>query len=214
MILVRYGPDGTPIDSLGGVPEAVMGIVPIMGAGSLQIERSGPRTRTGGSAEGAWIGTARRHEVAFWPVDGRPALLLRWPGRRLNLTEADRSAIEELTRQWTRDDPSLAETYEAWPITRSFPSYDRLVSDDSGGVWVRLYRRPGEDGPASWLAFDEEGRLRARIASPSDLQIVEVGVDAVLGRRQDALGVEHVVRLGLSRSGAPSGGPGARPPSM
>ncbi|TVP45876.1 MAG: hypothetical protein EA350_08280 [Gemmatimonadales bacterium] len=80
----------------------------------------------------------------------------------------------------------------------SFPAYDRLELDDQGHLWVREFRKPGEEGPF-WHVFDPDGALLGRVRTPASMEILEIGADWVLGLHRDALGVESVQLHALDR---------------
>jgi hypothetical protein len=78
----------------------------------------------------------------------------------------------------------------------TFPHYSGLIVEP-GHVWVRAYRLPDEEGPASWTRLTFEGEPVARIELPEDLTLLQAGPDFALVRRSDDLGVQHVVLLGI-----------------
>lgn len=110
--------------------------------------------------------------------------IIRWTEPNRIVRPADRQAFrqamlsraesEEERRDLTRmmDDSEWSET---------FPSMDGLLVAPEGRLWVKRYRRPGEEGPQSWLIFDPEGRLEAEARLPEELAHHRAGREALPG---------------------------------
>lgn len=64
---------------------------------------------------------------------------------------------------------------------------------------MREFRRPGTE-QSIWQVFGPDGRLRARVTSARRLEILDVGVDYLLGLARDATGVEIVQLYRLDRA--------------
>jgi hypothetical protein len=84
------------------------------------------------------------------------------------------------------------------PLPSHFPAHDRLVVDGAGFLWVQEYRKPGE-GEAAWLVFDPVGKLVARLNIPEGLNLLEIGLDYLLGVSKDELDVEYVQLFAVNR---------------
>jgi hypothetical protein len=117
--------------------------------------------------------------------DGPPA---RW----------DDSTFQRQRRDWLARygmafGPGEAQrAWDALPDQRSFPPISGLVSDITGGVWVResLYR---------WNVFDASGAWMTSLDVPLH-RIFEVGADHIIGIARDQDDVETVVELFLERT--------------
>ena len=44
--------------------------------------------------------------------------------------------------------------------------YDLMLASADGGVWLREFRRPREEGPHRWMIFDPTGQLLGSVAMP------------------------------------------------
>lgn len=76
-----------------------------------------------------------------------------------------------------------------------------LGVDRSGRLWVKSYRRPGQEGPDTWLVFDPQGALAGRIELPEETRVLEVAEDdRVLAVVEDELDVQRVVVYTLTRT--------------
>jgi hypothetical protein len=88
------------------------------------------------------------------------------------------------------------------PVAEAKPAHGRLLLDPAGQLWVNqwnLWADHLKDGP-QWWVFDPDGRMVATARMPEGFRAFHVGDDVVLGRVQDQLGVERVVRMPLTRS--------------
>jgi len=71
------------------------------------------------------------------------------------------------------------------------PAFQSILIDRAGLTWVEDYRTPLDSDPA-WTVFDGAGEIVARLSTPPDLQLLDVGMDYVLGRVVDDFGVEYI----------------------
>ena len=146
-----------------------------------------------------------RYEVhAYDRTDGSLARIVRrdYTNRAPTRAEVDEAVDESLARtgltgqqlEWTRDG------YKAMPLVESLPAFRGLVTDALDHLWVREATLPGMDMPAPlWTVFDPQGRALGFIETPSDLTILEIGSDYLLGSTTDDLGVESVQVWPLGR---------------
>ena len=99
---------------------------------------------------------------------------------------------------------SLPETFratrrqalEATPFPSHVASYDKLLVDDIGRVWLR--ETPVETETATWFVFNSRNEVRW-LNLPTSYDPTQATRNWVLGVMTDDLGVEVVVRFGLSR---------------
>jgi hypothetical protein len=70
----------------------------------------------------------------------------------------------------------------------------------SGEIWITGWI--SSDAPVEWAVHDLEGRLVARLTTPSRFEIHDQGEDWVLGVQRDSLDVERVVSYPLDREGS------------
>ena len=91
-------------------------------------------------------------------------------------------------------------TLESATMADIFPAFSSFIGDALDNLWVREYGFPGERRPAPlWTVFDPEGRVLGFVQTPRGLRIFEIGVDYILGRVRDELGVEYVQIWPLER---------------
>lgn len=76
------------------------------------------------------------------------------------------------------------------PLPEQLPPYRQILLDPRGLLWVAV--TASGDPETRLLAFDREGRPAATAAVPNGMRVFEVGLDYVLGAREDADGEQHV----------------------
>ena len=88
----------------------------------------------------------------------------------------------------------------------SLPAVQNLILDTAGNIWLEEYqplgrfnRYAGEQGLGSagsstWVVLGVDGHLLGSVRMPGGLEVLEIGVDYVLGLWHDEFGVEHVRR--------------------
>jgi hypothetical protein len=116
--------------------------------------------------------------------------------------EFDRVMQQSLEQATSPEARARAELrYQQMPRHESFPAFGEVMLDAAGNVWVMDYERPGIE-QRSWRVFDREGFLIARVVTPAELRLLEIGDDYVLGVHQDDLHVERVRLYRLEKQGA------------
>jgi hypothetical protein len=80
------------------------------------------------------------------------------------------------------------------PDGHTVPSFDRLLTDADGRIWLRDFAPPwSETAENSWTVYDSTGRVERRVSTPSNLNVTHVRSDYVTGVVRDSLDVEYVV---------------------
>jgi hypothetical protein len=87
---------------------------------------------------------------------------------------------------------ALLDMVDAMPVPETMPVFEALMVDKEGNLWVRDYRRSGDDTPPRWAVFDRDGRMIGFVDMPAGLTIFEIGADYVLGRERDEWDAQHV----------------------
>jgi hypothetical protein len=157
-------------------------------------------------AEGDRLVHGSGQEYAVEVADGRGSThrIVRWHG-------PDRAVTTDDVREWidgmvARVPPERRamerRRREAMPVAEAKPAHGRLLLDPVGRLWVNqwdLWTDHLTDGP-EWWVFDSDGRMVATARMPEGFRAFDVGDGVVLGRVQDQLGVERVVRMLVTRS--------------
>lgn len=200
-LLVRYGPTGRVVDTVGVFP----GLEEALGRSNGRPFSTVPAFYHGFSftpwRDGVAVGDQERYEVQMHALDGTLVRIVRAPTPDLTTTEA--RLAELLDRLLGEDpDPDLAratiERFQALPRPDLAPAFGRLLADAEGNLWVSEYEF-GPVTPRFWEVFDATGVRVARVDVPDRFRVVEVGMDYVLGVWRDELDVEHVRAYALRK---------------
>lgn len=197
-----FGADGRFRDSLPDQPDGLMGV--LGESGLVGGPLFGVRAATAAGARSYWVGTGERPEIRRLGPDGKLRQVVRWADEDRTVSQDD------VHRYWAKmlkgvDRPDRKAQIEnvrrSMPVADVFPVFDHLESSRGDGLWIRRYRHPGDEGPDRWMVADSSGALVARIVTPQNLRIFEIGSDYVAGTQPDGMDVEHVVVYGLEKSG-------------
>lgn len=200
--------DGTPAGDLGQFPGPEMIVTVINSGGESLINARGHpilrNTEAVAGGDAVYIGTTDSFEIRRFDPRGVLVQILRNRTRppaitrdhldhyaRQEAEEADEGDRARILREWSDIDP---------PTT--FPAFRNLIVDRTGYLWVQDFTLPGEEGPV-WSVFDPEGHVAARVATPEDFTVLDIGEDYVLGVLRDDLDTETLQLLRLRR-GSPN----------
>lgn len=192
----RVARDGTLLDSLGRFPTFTT--IPIRygdGGGIIGSTIFGPRGMVAASPAGFVVGLGRDEELTWYDPGGTARRVARWVGGDRTVSSADVERYRKARLARARDGNDRRreqDILDQSPVADQFPALEDLAIDRRDNVWLRVYDRPGYDGPARWLVFDDDGAMTARVETPRRLRMFEIGADYVLGVFLDELDVEHV----------------------
>jgi hypothetical protein len=91
---------------------------------------------------------------------------------------------------------AFAEYYSDMPRVESRTPIQRILADRLGLIWVEL---EGGGAVQEWLVVDARGRIHARVTTPADLLVTEIGEDYIVGLWRDEFEVEFVHAYRLER---------------
>jgi hypothetical protein len=78
------------------------------------------------------------------------------------------------------------------PLPENAPMYVGVKVDAARRIWLERFRMPGATGPREWDVLTPDGALIGLVTTPGDLTVYRIGMDHVIGRARDSLGVERV----------------------
>lgn len=160
-----------------------------------------PRTMARGDRMA--LGTRDRYEINIFDPSGNLTRILRVRTSPVVVTDAHLEALLE-ERLARIPDPDLAPQIRTgfWdtPHAETLPAFEALLLDSEGCLWVEDTHIPGE-ALRTWTVFDEEGAPLTRLSLPVDNRVLDIGIDFVLARFEDELGVEYVRSYPLARGG-------------
>ncbi len=147
-------------------------------------------------------GTGRYEQLEIWNIAGELQGIVRWKSREREVPPTDVDVWRRQRREsWeARFDitPQMEQVIEAQigehlPVAHLYPGHDQVVVSQEGGIWVEEYRRPLDEGPARWWVFGTDWRFLCSASLPSDLRVLAVGGNRVLGLARDSLDVEYLL---------------------
>jgi len=151
-----------------------------------------------------YVGTGTTFSVRRWANSGSLLAEVRWQGALRPVSQADAERYREVMERRARPRHFDSRAWNRYPSEVPFPefmpTYQRLLVDTEGNLWVEQFRTPWEDQPRWWV-FDTQGVWLGEVVTPKYFYIFEIGTDYLLGVRRDQLGVEHVTMLPLLRDG-------------
>jgi len=194
---IRFPRDGTRVDTIA-VTASGESFRERMGNGIAQWGIPfGTAPQLAHHGDRILLGNGDGFIVDVFDVDGRHLRSIRIDQPETRVTDAmvSRWIEHQLSNPFYEQNPDAAartrRRLEATPAAATQPAYDRLIADDAGRVWVRVYARPW-DSTSTWNVLDADGRWLEQVRLPGDLDVVEIGADYVLGTATDDLGVEYV----------------------
>ena len=160
-----------------------------------------------------WYGDGEFYEVREVARDGRTLRIIRLDRPRSAVLWPDRTAYQSgVIRQLegTELQAEMQVTLDSSVFADTFPTWDRAVVDDLGNLWLRSYQWVDLGTGKLWSVFAPDGRFLGDVATPSLLEIHQIGDDYVLGGMTDPVGREAVYTYDLIKPG--SGPPPASAP--
>ena len=198
-VLWSFDLEDASIDSIGeaaGEEQHVVVSGPRQGqTGTLFGRRSHVATHGGN----IYRGRAITMELEELTAAGDLVRILRIPDFPLALSA---EAIRVERGAMLGDDPPswFRQVIERVPAPATRPAYGGLFVDPSGALWLRPFRgRSEQAGPETWQVLANDGTWLGRVEFPANFQVMETGMDAVLGVWRDELDVEHPWVLRLQR---------------
>ena len=139
------------------------------------------------------LGAQTEHSLRVVGPDGRDRQVIRWSGPDLTLTTADVTGWVDAQVATVPPDQRepLRFVFAASPAPERGPSYDRMLADASGYLWVSEYPRAGGE-PVRWDVFAPDGTWLGPVRAPDQFRLLDIGRDWVLGVRVDSLDNERL----------------------
>ena len=199
--IVRVGSDTGLADTLGVFPGMEIRFLFVGGSPVFGPHAYGETLMYAVRDDQIYVGTGERLEVRTYRPDGTLSRILRVKGGSLDLTDAEidgylASAGEALQAALDERDAGGARIRQGIPDAR--PAFSALVVDQSGSLWIGEHVLDGAPS-RRWLVFDSGGRQVGRIVLPGGFIPHWISETQILGRSEDELGVEYVVRFELAR---------------
>jgi hypothetical protein len=174
------------------------------GSGSYLLWTHEPLYTIAVANERIWVALSGEPEIMAISGAGRPVLRVRW-------NAGDRSVPDSAIIRWRESVaeslPNSVSTSKRMDLRArlsrqqhadSFSAVARLVADRSGRVYVRLFELHRVPQPsASWLVFEQDGRLAGRLRIPNDMVVIAAVDGRILVRVESPAGGHQLHRYPL-----------------
>lgn len=198
VLFLRHRVDGALVDTLARRPGERMsmsttGRGDMVAVELLTVPFSLQPAGTG-SPRGVAVTGGGEYDIALFDADGVPRRIVRLDEAPVLRTEDHLEAFVRNSGRSVPDEESIRammETYRDMPMPERLPAYTDLLFADTGELWARRYRLPGDEA-ARWDVFGEDGRHLGRVEVPASFRVREVSRGKVVGIATDELGVERV----------------------
>ncbi len=146
-------------------------------------------------ADSAWYRVVGdQFEIVERDWTGRTRRLIRTMRERRAVTAADRerAGAQGIAAEGDEYREERRPIFDWMPYPDSMPGYDRLLRDDTGRLWARVF--PDTLTAATWDIFDATGRLLGVARVPSALDVRQIRADHLVALVRGDLG-EPLVEL-------------------
>jgi len=148
---------------------------------------------------GDYVGAGNAVEVKTFSFGGQSMTSIRGVRPRVAVTRkhVNQYIALKVANASAGTNPVLLErAYRDMEYPEVFPAYASLMVDGSENIWMEGFPIPGRS-VRDWMVFSRSGATVATLRVPSNLRIVEVGTDYVLGVWRDAVNVDFVKMYSL-----------------
>ncbi len=150
-----------------------------------------------------FFGSQDAYEIRVHDQGGALLRLIRRDRAPIPVTDAHVAAVmEDMADDAESDDQTrqFRRMFREAPIPDVHPAHGAIYADALGYLWVEEYRVPGVEDRVTTI-FDPKGRMVGSVVLPGRFRVEEIGVDYLLGRASDELGVEYLRLYDLTRPG-------------
>lgn len=203
--LLLFNADGAIVDTLGVFPSTetmVMSLGSGIAVGVAPFQKS---SFFDVFHERIYAGTADGLEVSVYDLKGNPKQLFRDPGVDLLVREEDRAWYRARMTEMARtpqEQQMLGLVLDALVFPETRAAFSDLRVDETGCIWLRTGRHFPPLAPSrEWTVFSADGRLLGRVSLPESFEVLEFGIDNLLGVWKDEMDVEFVRLYALEGRG-------------
>ncbi|MCY4398878.1 MAG: hypothetical protein OXE96_05955 [Gemmatimonadetes bacterium] len=156
------------------------------------------------------LGNGRIPEFRRYDSAGRLQMIVRWARAPRPVDAGDRQRYSEFRSEFLAWAPDEQETRLLFPALDEYPEvpahkplFDRILLDDRGGIWARVFSGESfglfdsrlRDAPVfteAWTVFDSAGVWLGDLTLPERFVLHAVGRDRLLGVSRDSFDTEAV----------------------
>lgn len=155
----------------------------------------------GGSPPRIVVGDTETFDLAVFDRDGTLTMRVR---RSTPLQRVTREDVERQRREWlalleeTPNEQFWRQRYADVFGPPTLPAFAEVFVDPTGHLWVQEYR-PFAPTLRLFAVFDPGGRWLGQVSLPDNLDVLEIGLDYIVGWTRDELDVPYVHVYDLDR---------------
>lgn len=198
--VVRTDSTGSRMDTIALVPGREVAIR-VEGGRGVMSRRPFGRDLVAAVRDGrVVIGTEDTAAIDEYALDGtlRRRVRFRDGSREIGEREIDEFVAAALDDVSPPERTTRRAELEALPYPERGPSYDRLVVDDQGNLWIRRWKADLA-APRTWAVVDPSGAWLTEVELPAGFTLQDVADDRVIGIELDELDTESVVAYPLQK---------------
>lgn len=205
--LVRFGPDGTVLDTVALVPGPETESLPLsMGGETVNLPNPvpfGKNTVIGAGSPGVYLARNDRFEIEVREGNGSPRRLIRVQDNPAPITNDEAEIHRESLREQMRMQAgafdqlpaamkqSFLDRIDKATYPSTYPWVEAIIPGGNGAIWVQSVQRPGVDA-REYVVFDSTGVLVDRLRMPPGIRVLAVDRSRVLVLWKDENDVEHL----------------------
>jgi len=195
--------DGARVDTLDEIRGATWHKTGIIGQSfAMRAIPFAPIGLVAWSRSRVFVGHTEDAEIRMYDRSGVLKTIVRWVPIRVPVLAADRSAFrEEIVASAGRpnQEPTLRRWLEEITYPEWKPTFDAMISDEDGYLWVRQPIRSGDDVQA-WTIYGPDGVALARLTLPAGLEVLDVDATHIVAKSTDDVGLETVLSYRVRRA--------------
>lgn len=192
--VVRFGGDGTLVDTLGLFPGREVYLTDEGGRGVMNTPPFARNASTTLRGDRVVVGPQRSFELLEMSPEGRLLRVVRVAGRETGVGPEE---LEAYIRGRLQAAPperhaEIRRSLEDMPVPETMPPYGGIRGDEDGNLWVGAWAMYPEVA-VSWDVFDVRGAWLGTVRLPPGFDPMDIGSEWILGVEKDGLDVEYVV---------------------
>lgn len=202
--LYHISSDGLTATLVGSFPGRERVIVPTGPRGGLERRQRpfGRGTAFAATYDRFYVADNESYEIRAYTIAGKLTQVIRKQAVPIPLDASDIQAFEDsvLATVSPASRPQMRVLFATMPPPpRTYPAFEPDIHIDGDlNLWVKESNRLG-DPRSEWSVFSAGGELRGVVEMPHGIEVLDIGVDYVLGLRRDELDVEYVQLFQLRR---------------
>lgn len=202
--LYHISSDGLTATQIGSFPGRERVIVPTGPRGGLERRQRpfGRGTAFAATFDRFYVADNESYEIRAYSITGKLTQVIRKQAFPIPLEASDIQVYEDsvLATVNAASRPQMRVLFAKMPPPpQTYPAFEPDIHIDGDlNLWVKESNRLG-DHRSRWSVFSAGGELLGVIEMPPGVEVLDIGIDYVLGLQRDELQVEYVQLFQLRR---------------